>query len=206
MKKFLIGDLMKDLKSERISYLIDKYGITESDAIYIVDTFSLSSEQEVIATVMTEFDVRVDEAEELYGDHGSLSAIKDADEVAEALGVGITEVEGDDIDNYFDMGGGTKGEVETTVGTMRWLYDNASKVYVVSLIMEGTPIMYNIPPNIMKDWKNSDSAGEYYNSFVRGNKTLEENAVGSFSPCGCGPNPCDPGQIDQFNARYSSLK
>jgi len=125
-------------------------------------------------------------------------------EVAESLGLEPGDVDDDDVENYLSMGG-CKGDEESSIGPIQWIYDNTTKAYVIYMVLETfkgpRDVMYKIDPDMLREWKNSDSMGEYYNKFIRGNEAIEDP---KFS-CGCGPNPCEPGQVDTFKARYSSL-
>jgi len=192
MKKYMIADLIKQVKEEIpipgdpedagieniIDYLVqeamDEYGLSESEAEIFVDNFP------------------------------NQSTWADVEATAESLGLDITEVEDDDVENYMDMGG-AKGEIESSSGIIQWIYDNKLKAYIVLMMIEENALMYLIDNNMMKEWINSDSAGVYYNNNIRGNKQIESQGESSDVPCGCGPNPCEQGKIDQFNSRYSSI-
>jgi|SanBayMetagenome_1026888.scaffolds.fasta_scaffold32070_2 hypothetical protein len=206
MKKFLISKALEDLELDRVSYLVKKYAISLEDAKWIVLNIDSYQLQDNICLAMTEFDLSLTEAEDFVTDNPNPSTWGDLEETAESLGVGINEVDDDDVENYMDMGGSSKGTLDSSVGPIQWIYDNTAKMYAIYMALGETPIMYSISPDIMKDWFGSDSIGEYYNLNIRGNITIENNASGSFDPCGCTPNPCEQGQIDQFNARYSSLR
>ena len=125
-------------------------------------------------------------------------------QVAESLGLDPQDVEDDDVENYMEMGG-AKGEIESSSGIIQWIYDNTLKAYIILLMIEENALMYLIDNNMMKEWIDSDSAGSYYNENIRGNEQIESQGESSGVPCGCGPNPCDQGKIDQFNTRYSSI-
>ena len=122
-------------------------------------------------------------------------------ETAEALGVGPCDIDEGDVETYLDMGREAKGELESSVGLIQWLYDNKLKAYLILMILNDRPIMYKVSPEIMKDWKNSQSMGEYYNLYIRGNSDIEDPE----HSCGCGPNPCEQGQVDQYKAKYLSI-
>ena len=128
------------------------------------------------------------------------------EEVAECLGVEPGDVDDDDVENYNEMGG-CKGVIESSVsiGPIQWIYDNTLKAYIIYMVLETykgpTDIMYKLDPDMMKEWNNSDSSGEYYNSFIRGNTDIEDS---EFS-CGCNPNPCEPQQVDRFKQKFSSI-
>lgn len=167
----MIADLMKDLRQDLILKAMEKYGLNESEAARFVDNFP------------------------------NESTWADAEATADSLGVGITDVDDDDVENYMSMGGNSKGQLESSVGKIQWLYDNTLKAYLILMMLDDKPIMYKLKSDMMKDWTNSDSMGEYYNSFIRGNSTIEDPE----HSCGCGPNPCDPQQVDRFNTRFVSI-
>ena len=126
------------------------------------------------------------------------------EEVAESLGVEPGDVNDDDVENYLSMGG-NKGIMESSIGPIQWIYDNTEKAYIIYMVLETAKgpkdIMYKLDPDMMKDWINSDSTGEYYNKFIKGNTSIEDPK----HSCGCGPNPCEQGQVDQFKTKYSSI-
>ena len=125
-------------------------------------------------------------------------------EVAESLGLEPGDVDDDDVENYLSMGG-NKGDEESSIGPIQWIYDNTLKAYVIYMVLETLKgpkdIMYKLSPEMLREWKDSSSLGEYYNKFIRRNETIEDP---NFS-CGCGPNPCETGQVDRFKAIYNSI-
>jgi len=167
----MVADMVKDLRSDLIDKAKERYNLNDSEAERFVDN------------------------------HPNESTWADVEEVAEALGVDITDVEDDDVENYMSMGGGAKGELESSVGLIQWLYDNKLKAYLILMILSDKPVMYKVDPKMMKDWKDSESMGEYYNSYIRGNMTIEDPN----HSCGCGPNACEQAQVDQYKAKYSSI-
>ena len=166
----MIADLVKDLRSDSISNAMAEYDISQDEATYLVDNFP------------------------------NESTWKDVMNTANSLGVGITDIEEDDVESYLEMGG-NKGELESSVGLIQWIYDNKLKSYLILMMLKDTPVMYKIDRELMSTWTNSDSMGEYYNSFIRGNTTIEDPE----HSCGCGPNPCEPQQVDRFNTRFVSI-
>jgi hypothetical protein len=176
MKKFMVSDLVKDLRSDLIAKAMMRYGLNESEATRFVDNFP------------------------------NESTWADAEEVAESLGVGIEEVEDDDVENYMEMGGKSKGSLESSMGVIEWIYDNTAKAYAIHMVLKASCggelqdrdiLYYNISPEQMREWNNSDSSGEYFNSYISGQP--DDNG------CGCCDDPCDPQDISQFNTRYSSI-
>jgi hypothetical protein len=204
MKKYMVADLIKDLKEDQIKYLLDNYNITRSDAKYIVDNYRDQYAQDLIAKAMDVYGLNMRDAEEFVDNYPNESAWADVEEVAESLGVDITDVDDDDVENYMEMGG-NKGEMESSIGPIQWIYDNTEKAYIIYMVLETAKgpkdIMYKLDPDMMKDWINSDSTGEYYNKFIKGDTSIEDPK----HSCGCGPNPCEQGQVDQFKTKYSSI-
>jgi hypothetical protein len=205
MKKYMVADLVKDLKEDQIKYLLDNYNITISDAKYIVDNYRDQYAQDLIAKAMDVYGLNMRDAEEFVGNYPNESTWADVEETAESLGVDITDVDDDDVENYMEMGGMNKGELNSSVGLIQWIYDNKLKAYIVYMSLQGLKcgtgeVMYKLTPEQMKDWNSQDSMGEYYNNNVR--SQIEEDPAVS---CGCCENLCEPQQIDTFKQRYSSI-
>ena len=131
-------------------------------------------------------------------------------EVAESLGVEPGDVDDDDVENHMSMGGVAKGELKSSVGPIQWLYDNKAKAYIVYMLVTTSDkprdIIYNIEPSVMKEWINSESMGEYWNSKIRSNKSIE-NAASSldFPIGGCDDNLLDPSTVRRFNTRFTAI-
>ena len=181
MKKYMIADLVKD----------------------ITDSY-LDQRNEDILAEMNRSDVDEPTAAYLVDNWSSEADRDQVLQVAESLGLDPQDVEDDDVENYMEMGW-ANGEIESSSGIIQWIYDNKLKAYIVLMMIEENALMYLIDNNMMKEWINSDSAGGYYNDKIRGNKQIESQGESSDVPCGCGPNPCEQGKIDQFNSRYNSI-
>ena len=209
MKKYMVADLIKDLKEDQIKYLLDNYNITRSDAKYIVDNYRDQYAQDLIAKAMDVYGLNMRNAEEFVDNYPNESTWADVEETAESLGVDITDVDDDDVENYMEMGG-NKGEMDSSVGPIQWLYDNKAKVYIVYMVVTtmGEPrnIIYNIEPDLMKEWKDSESMGEYWNNNIRSNKDVEDKASSSDFPIGgCNANLLDPSVVRRFNTRFVAI-
>ena len=156
---------------------------------------------------METFDLNRANAEIFVDDFPNESTWADVEEVAESLGVDITDVEDDDVENYMEMGGTNKGELESSIGPIQWIYDNKLKAYLIlayltfELDKDPKPVMYKLSPQMMKEWNNSESFGEYWNANIRKNAEIEDDEWA----CGCNPNPCDSQKIDRFNTRFVSI-
>ena len=180
MKKYMVADMVKDVRSDLINRAKEAYDLNDSEAERFVDNFP------------------------------NESAWADAEEVAESLGLDITDVEYDDIENYMEMGGISKGELESSVGPIQWLYDNKAKAYIVYMVLtlndRPRDIIYNIEPSIMKEWTDSESMGEYWNQYIRSNASIEESASSSDFPIGgCNDNLLDPSVVSRFNTRFVAI-
>jgi len=171
MKKYMVADLVKDIRGDLINRAKIEYDLNDSEAERFVDNYP------------------------------NQSTWADVEATAESLGVDITDVEDDDVENYMEMGGNNKGELESSVGPIQWLYDNKLKAYLILMLLGDTPVMYKLNTEQMKDWTDSESMGEYYNSYIRGNTGIEDPE----HSCGCGPNPCEPEQVDIFTTKFDSI-
>jgi len=198
MKKYLVADLVKDLKTDRIKYLLDKYNISEEEAIFLVENKS-SKDQELIAEVIDTYSLNIGDAEMFVDDFPNPSTWADVEATAESLGLDITDVEDDDVENYMEMGGINKGELESSVGPIQWLYDNKDKAYMVYLMLGDTPVIYReLKLEQVQDWTNSESMGEYYNDNIRGQ-------IDDSQGCGCNDDPCTQEDIDTFTTKFDSI-
>jgi len=177
MKKFMVADLIKDLRKNSILRAMERFDLNRANAEIFVDDFP------------------------------NESTWADVEEVAESLGVDITDVEDDDVENYMEMGRENKGSLESSIGPIQWIYDNKLKAYLILAYLtfeideDPKPVMYKLSPQMMKKWNNSKSFGEYWNANIRKNVEIEDDEWA----CGCNPNPCDPQKIDRFNTRFVSI-
>ena len=176
----MVSDLVKDLRSDLINKAKEKYNLNDSEAERFVDNFP------------------------------NESTWADVEATAESLGLDITDVEDDDVENYMEMGGKAKGELESSVGPIQWLYDNKAKAYIVYMVLKLSEkprdIIYNIEPSIMKEWTDSESMGEYWNNKIRSNQDIENAASSSDFPIGgCNDNLLDPSIVSRFNTRFVAI-
>jgi hypothetical protein len=127
------------------------------------------------------------------------------EEVAESLGVDPEDVDDDDVEYYLSMGRENKGELDSSVGEVSWIYDNTIKAYIIHMVVIGPnkpiDLIYKLDPDMMKEWMNSDSIGEYYNTYIRSNKDIEDPD----NSCGCQDEPCSEELIRSYKARYASI-
>ena len=169
-----------------------------------------SVEQDLIEIAMELYNINRSEAERFVDNFPNQSTWADVEEVAESLGVDVTDVEDDDVENYMEMGGMNKGELDSSVGPIQWLYDNKAKAYIVYMLVtaSGKPrdVIYNIEPSVMKEWTDSESMGEYWNSQIRSNKDIENAASSSDFPIGgCNDNLLEPSTVSRFNTRFVAI-
>ena len=187
MKKILIADVIKasydefrDQRNEEILAEMDRSDVNEPTAEYLVDNWSSEADRDQVL------------------------------QVAESLGLDPQDVEDDDVENYMEMGG-NKGEMESSVGPIQWIYDNKAKAYIVYMVVtikndQPRDIIYNIEPDVMKEWIDSGSMGEYWNNNIRSNKDIENKASSSDFPIGgCNDNLLDPSTVSRFNTRFVAI-
>jgi hypothetical protein len=124
---------------------------------------------------------------------------------AESLGLSPCEIDYDDVENYLEMGRENKGELDSSVGPIQWIYDNKLKAYIIYMVLDTLEgpidIMYKLDPDMLREWMNSDSIGEYYNTYIRSNKEIEDPD----NSCGCQDEPCSEELIRSYKARYASI-
>jgi hypothetical protein len=115
------------------------------------------------------------------------------EEAANALNLDITDISPDDVE-AINLGGGSKGEIESSSGPIRYKYILGIG-YMVHLVLNGKDIMYqNIDSQTMSDWINADSAGNYYLDNIRSNVDPDQEL------CGCNDKPCVDTDIAQINS------
>ena len=198
MRKYLLADIVKaveDDHNKKIAKIIRDYKVDLVRA-------------EIMLYLVEEYKINEDEAFYLTENWDNEADWKLVMDTAEKLNVGIEDVQDDDVE-YVLNGAGSKKESESSIGNIQWVYDRELKAYIVYIALtnnsnpklEPTDVLYRIEPDLMKEWSESSSMGEFYNINIRSNKSLEDPAIS----CGCGPNPCEQGQIDQFNTKYNNL-
>ena len=199
MKKFLVADIVKAMEEERIKALLD-----------IIDEYKVApSQAEDMLYLIENYQVTGDEAYHLTENWDSEAEWRDVMTTHDALDIPIEDVQDDDVESVMD-GAGSKDEAESSIGIIQWFYDNKLKAYIVYIMLTDnsnpdkspTDVLYRISPEMMKEWSDSSSMGEYYNNNIRGNISLEDPNIS----CGCGPNPCEQGQIDQFKSNFDQIK
>lgn len=182
MKKYMVADLVKELRQneiedlirqgfnddqiQQINYLMDNYGVSEEEAIYLVENWDNEAEW------------------------------NDVMDTAQNLELPLTQVTDDDVEEYQETGG--TDEIETSMGNAIFKWDNVAKAYVLYIALDGGIQQYkNIPRDMIKDMKSAQSFGTYYNDNLRGNE--------SYEGCGCKPNPCEDADLAQIPSKFRSL-
>jgi hypothetical protein len=198
MKKFLVADIVKAISEEDAKMLVN-----------LIRDFKVDiSQAKEMLNLMQQEKVNDSEAYYLTENWDSEAEYRDVMETADALNIGIEDVQDDDVESVMD-GAGSKDEAESSIGIIQWFYDNKLKAYIVYIMLTDnsnpdkapTDVLYRISPDMMKEWSDSSSMGEYYNNNIRGNISLEDPNIS----CGCGPNPCEQGQIDQFKSNFDRV-
>jgi hypothetical protein len=168
MKKILIADVIKQ------SY----------------DEFRDQRNEEILAEMDRS---NVDEPTAAYlVDNWSSEADRDQVlQAAEDLGVDPQDISDDDVEAINEAG--ANGEIESSSGPIRYKYI-LGLGYMVHLVLNDKDIMYqNIEPDVMSDWINSDSAGNYYLDNIR-SKVRDDQEL-----CGCNDNLCEPTDVSQMD-------
>ena len=207
MKKVMIADLIKDISDSyleeralRIKELTDQFNITKDDATKIVDNYSNEDTQYLIAKAMEDYDLNLGDAEMFVDDHPNESEWADLEAAAEALGVDITDVEDDDVDNLMDLWdlAGSQGNqpystIESSIGKVHPWYDYVLKSLMILIIFsDGHPANYPISRSDLAEAVQSGSFGEWFNKNMRNNDRYSDQP----GAWGCiGPNPDSPKRL-----------
>jgi hypothetical protein len=195
MKKFMVADLVKDLTEDRINELVRKYGISRYDARYIVTSYLDRDDQELIAKIMDDYKTSLRDSEEFYKNYPNPEDWDEVEATAELYGVDITDVDDDMVEAYLSFdeeekvylmeNGGipeAKGEIDSTIGKVLWWFNIALGTFMLTTIFKnGNPAQYPISVSELREIRNSDSFGEYFNKNIRGD-SLYSDKDGS---CGC---------------------
>jgi hypothetical protein len=179
MKKYMIADLVKDLtdayledRALRIKELTDQFNITFSDASKIVDNYNDYDTQDLIAKAMEEYKLNLGDAEMFVDDHPNESEWAEYEDAAEAMGVDITDVEDDDVENLNDIWdlGGSRGksyfEIDTSLGKA-FIYYALGQYYLLVAFDEGNPANYPISKSEVSSISSASSFGTYFNQEIR---------------------------------------
>lgn len=201
MKKYMVADLVKDLRSDKIKeyirlYDIDPEGMGEIDDLS-KEYYSADLSNIVISELdrpfqmfylIKEYGINSDEANYLVENWDNEADWKQVMDAAEALGIGIEDVQDDDVEGLNEIWdlGGSRGsshiEVESSIGKFIITLGAYGLTLAVLFPDECKWSRYGtISKETARDLINADSAGEYYNLNIRGNSQYSE-MPGS---CGC---------------------
>lgn len=176
MKKFMVADLVKDLREESILEAMSRYDLNRANAIIFVDNFP------------------------------NKSTWDDVEATAELYGIDITDVDDDKVEAYLsfneeekvmlmELGGipEAKGEIDSSLGKILFWFNIALGTFMLTTIFKnGNPAQYPISVSELKQIRNADSFGEEFNKNIRGNE-LYSDKPGS---CGCiGEDPSKPKRL-----------
>lgn len=175
MKKFLIADLVKSEREVRIKEIEDKFDLSYSEAEYLYENYPNEADQMQVLAA------------------------------AEAMGIGVEDVEDDDVENLQDIWdiGGSRGslysEIDSSIGKVYPWYDHVLKSLMVLIIFEnGNPANYPISKSDLVEMSNADSFGKYYSENMRNNASYSDKP-GSWGCIGDNPdNPKRLGNADDF--------
>jgi hypothetical protein len=206
MKKYMVADLVKDLKEDQINYLLINYNITRSDAKYIVDNYRNQYEQRSIARSMDEYGFNLRNAEEFVDNFPNESTWPDVEDTADLYGVEILDVNDDMVEAYLSFNedekvylmenGGwkeAKGSIDTSMGKVLWWFNIALGTFILTVLFKnGNPAQYPISVSELKQIRSSGSFGGFFNNKIKGN-SMYSDKEGS---CGCiGEDPENPKRL-----------
>jgi len=194
MKKYMVADLVKDLKEDQIKYLLDNYNITRSDAKYIVDNYRDQYEQRAISEAMDSLDLNMRDAEEFFKNYPNQTDWPQVADAAEALGVGITDVTPDDVEAINAVEGTAVGKIDSNAGKFIYKLAIGTGLYYLWVTFPNEAIVayQNLEPYEIKGIV--DNGGAFYVDNIR----IDSPDPDPDNPkvlCGCKHNPCSPAQI-----------
>lgn len=206
MKKFMVADLVKDLVEDRINELTRKYSISRYDARYIVTNYPDRDDQDTLAKAMDEYDLSLRDGEEFFKNYPNENTWQDVEGTAELYGVDIMEVEDDMVEAYLSFNeeekvylmenGGipkAKGEIDSSLGKILWWFNIALGTFILTTVFKnGNTAQYPISISELKQVRDADSFGEYFNKNIRGNELYSDKP----GACGCiGEDPNRPKRL-----------
>lgn len=176
MKKFMVADLVKDLKEDKIKSAMDQFDLSRRDAEEFVDNYPNESSWADVA-----------EAAELYG-----VDITDVDDDMVEASLSFNEEE----KVYLMENGGipkAKGELDSSLGKILWWFNIALGTFILTTIFKnGNTAQYPISISELRQVRNADSFGEYFNKNIRGNELYSDKP----GACGCiGEDPNRPKRL-----------
>jgi hypothetical protein len=176
MKKFMVADLVKDLREDSILEAMSRYSMNRANATIFVDNFP------------------------------NKSTWQDVEGTAELSGVDITDVDDDMVEAYLSFNeeekvylmenGGipkAKGELDSSLGKILWWFNIALGTFILTTVFKnGNTAQYPISVSELREVRNADSFGEYFNKNIRGNELYSDKP----GACGCiGEDPNKPKRL-----------
>jgi hypothetical protein len=176
MKKYMVADLVKDLRSDLIDKAKKRYNLNDSEAERYVDNFPNESDW------------------------------PDVEATAELYGVDITDVDDDMVEAYLsfseeeivyimELGGipEAKGEIDSSLGKVIYWFNIALGVFILTTVFdEGNPAQYPLTVSELKEIRKAESFGTYFNKNIRANPAYSDKE----GSCGCiGDDPDKPKRL-----------
>jgi hypothetical protein len=176
MKKYMVADLVKDLRSDLIYKAKKRYNLNDSEAERFVDNFPNESDW------------------------------PDVEATAELYGVDITDVDDDMVEAYLsfseeeivyimELGGipEAKGEIDSSLGKVIYWFNIALGVFILTTVFdEGNPAQYPLTVSELKEIRKAESFGTYFNKNIRANPAYSDKE----GSCGCiGDDPDKPKRL-----------
>jgi hypothetical protein len=209
MKKYMVADLVKDLRSDKIKEYIRLYDIDPEDMgeindlskkYYYTDLSNIAiSELDrpfQMFYLIKEYGINSDEANYLVENWDNEADWKQVMETAESLGIGIEDVEDDDVEAFSEISdmGGNQGYyvIGSDLGKGYIYYTKECGWCLLLIFADGHPANYPISKEEAMNIRYSDSLGTYYNDNMRNDDQYSD------IPCawGCiGPDPDNPKRL-----------
>jgi hypothetical protein len=176
MKKYMVADLVKDLRSDLIDKAKKRYNLNDSEAERYVDNFPNESDW------------------------------PDVEATADLYGVDITDVDDDMVEAYLsfseeeiayvmELGGipEAKGEIDSSLGKVIYWFNIALGVFILTTVFdEGNPAQYPLTVSELKEIRKAESFGTYFNKNIRANPAYSDKE----GSCGCiGDDPDNPKRL-----------
>lgn len=198
MKKFMVADLVKDLKEDQINQLQYRHpNISRQDIVQIINDYPDQDDQENVCDIIDRYNCNISDAEIFYDTYPNPVEWDDVDTAADALEIDPLDVTPDDIDNLNEIWdlGGSRGEpykeIDTSIGKA-FIYYALGQLYLLIAFDKGNPANYPISKSEAKLLSDADSLGKYYSENMRNNSKYSD-LPGSW---GCiGPNPDNPKRL-----------
>ena len=176
MKKYMVADMVKDVRSDLIDRASKRFSINESESEILVDNFP------------------------------NEATWPDVEATAELYGVDITDVDDDMVEAYLsfseeeiayvmELGGipEAKGEIDSSLGKVIYWFNIALGVFILTTVFdEGNPAQYPLTVSELKEIRKAESFGTYFNKNIRANPAYSDKE----GSCGCiGDDPDKPKRL-----------